>query len=178
VTIERGLDEFPWLIEARNLIGLREIKGVTHEPKILALWGDAHLGHITDDETAWCAAFVGGTLERAGVRSTRAPNARSYTSWGRDVKQGGILSVPLGSILVLDRPPHAWMGHVTYAVGYNEQGKVLCLGGNQKDSVSIVPFETGRVIAARLPAEVDGDLRMLRTIPLLKISGPTSVNEA
>lgn len=173
-----GLDEPPWLFEARELLGLREIKGSVHEPKILQLWHDAGLGHIRDDETAWCSAFVGGTLNRGGFTGTRKPNARSYCDWGIDVFESGALLAPLGAVLVFPRPPSAWQGHVAYAVGYNRDGQVLALGGNQKDSVSIAPFDPRRVIAARMPSGYFNDLRLLRRLPLLNIAGNASANEA
>lgn len=48
-----------WLVEARRYIGEREIKGPKHNPKILQMWKDIKRGGIKDDETPWCAAFVG-----------------------------------------------------------------------------------------------------------------------
>jgi uncharacterized protein (TIGR02594 family) len=173
-------NEPPWLEEARPLQGVREIKGAKHNPQILQLWHDAYLSHIKDDETAWCAAFVGACLERAGYKSTRKPNARSYTTWGIDVIESGVLHVPLGAILVFSRPPSEWMGHVAFAVGYNKHMKILALGGNQADQVSIAPFDPGRVIAARMPIEMraDTNLLLLRRIPELAIVAPISTNEA
>jgi uncharacterized protein (TIGR02594 family) len=169
-----------WLEEAKPLVGEREIKGTKHNPKIVHLWHDAHLSHVRDDETAWCAAFVGASLERAGYRSTRRPNARSYTTWGIDVMESGVLHVPLGAILVFSRPPSEWMGHVAFAVGYNKHMKILALGGNQSDRVSVSPFDPGRVIAARMPIEMKADtnLLLLRRIPELDIVAPVSTNEA
>ncbi len=173
-----GLPEPPWLFEARNLIGLQEIKGTKHAPDILRLWRDAGMGHILDDETAWCSAFVGGCLQRAGIVGTRKPNARSYCDWGIDVFESGALHVPLGAVVVFSRPPNDWQGHVAFAVGFNRDGKLLALGGNQKDSVSIAPFNPGRVIAARMPAGYANDIRLLRRIPLLQMGGNLSTNEA
>ena len=66
-----------WLAEARKWIGLTEIKGGEHAPEILQMWRDIKRGGIRDDETPWCAAFVGAMLERVGVRSTRFESARS-----------------------------------------------------------------------------------------------------
>lgn len=173
-----GLPEPEWLEHARDLIGLREIKGTVHEPKILQLWQDAGLGHIRDDETAWCAAFVGGALHRAGFTGTRKPNARSYCDWGIDVFESGALHVPLGAVVVFSRPPSEWQGHVAFAVGFNRNAQLLALGGNQKDRVSIAPFDPGRVIAARMPAGYAHDLRLLRRIPLLNMGGAASNHEA
>jgi hypothetical protein len=48
-----------------------EIKGPRHNPLILQFWKGIKRGGIKDDETPWCAAFVGAMLERAGIKSTR-----------------------------------------------------------------------------------------------------------
>ena len=37
---------------------------------------------VDNDEIAWCAAFLGSCLERAGIASTRSLLARSYLAWG------------------------------------------------------------------------------------------------
>ena len=67
-----------WLSIARKYIGTKEIKGIKHEPKIVQWWRAIKRGGIKDDETPWCAAFVGGVLEEAGIISSRNEGARSY----------------------------------------------------------------------------------------------------
>ncbi len=67
-----------WLVEARRYIGLNEIKGSLHAAEILQSWKDIKRGGIKDDETPWCAAFVGAILERTGINSTRYESAKSY----------------------------------------------------------------------------------------------------
>lgn len=171
------MDEPEWLSVARDMVGIREIKGSVHEPLILRLWALAGMGHVKDDETAWCAAFVGGVLETAGIRCTRKPNARSYCDWGIDCLESGPLEAPLGAVIVFSRPPSEWMGHVGFAVGQNKAGQIIVMGGNQRDRVGIDPFETGRVIAARWPVEKRTDLRLLRKLPMLNVSGPASTGE-
>lgn len=171
------MNEVPWLAIARDQIGVREIKGSQHEPKILSMWKDARL-HFTDDETAWCCALVGSSLERCYVNSTRRANARSYEHWGIDVKANGIEQIPLGAILVFERPPNPLEGHVGFAVGRTEDGKIMTLGGNQRDSVNISPKLYESLVAARWPSEFADDLRLLHHIPLMKSNGAISTNEA
>jgi hypothetical protein len=59
--IEVIMSELPW-IAARKHIGQMEIKGPRHNPLILQFWKDIKRGGIKDDETPWCAAFVGAML--------------------------------------------------------------------------------------------------------------------
>lgn len=167
-----------WLTLARDLIGLREIKGPQHEPEILALARDAKLSWYRDDETAWCAVFVCGVLERTGINATRSAAARSFEHWGIDVLDNGVEKVPLGAIVVYSRPPNPAHGHVGFAVGRDQQGRILTIGGNQKDSVNISPFDPGRLIAARWPAEYADDLGIIRYLPVAQSADVSSTQEA
>ena len=65
-----------WIELARKFIGLHEVKGKEHNPEILQMWKDIKRGGIKDDETPWCAAFVGAMLERAGIKSSRFEGAK------------------------------------------------------------------------------------------------------
>jgi uncharacterized protein (TIGR02594 family) len=171
------MTEPAWLSIARDLIGLREIKGPTHEPEILKLWRDAGLT-FTDDETAWCAGFVGGVLKRADITPSFSASARSYMTWGSDCLANGPREIPLGAVVVFSRPPSEWSGHVGFATGITEDGNIMTLGGNQKDSVNIAPIAGARLIAARWPAEERGDLSILNRIALVTTNVPLSKAEA
>jgi uncharacterized protein (TIGR02594 family) len=133
-----------WITYALNQVGVREIPGPKHEPKILGWWKKIFRGGIKDDETPWCAAFVGACLEQAGIQSTRFESAKSYESWGV------ALAAPVyGCIVVFTR---AGGGHVAFVVGEDKAGNLLCLGGNQGNCVSVKTFERGRVSAYRWPS--------------------------
>lgn len=132
-----------WLVEAEKHLGTREIKGPKHEPRIVRWWKAIKRGGIKDDETPWCAAFVGGCLEAVGVLSSRYESARSYLDWGRDVKEPVV-----GCIVVFSR---IGGGHVGFVVGRSESGDLLVLGGNQSDAVNIALFPRHRVLSYRWP---------------------------
>ena len=70
-----------------NEQGTKEVKGQKDNPKIVQYFADVGHSWVKDDETAWCAAFVGSCLEKAGLTSTRALNARSYLKWGRKISK-------------------------------------------------------------------------------------------
>ncbi|MGL4517032.1 MAG: TIGR02594 family protein [Shewanella sp.] len=145
-----------WIEEARKHIGLREIKGASHAPEILQMWKDIKRGGIKDDETPWCAAFVGAMLERVGIRSTRFESAKSYLEWGT------LLVVPIaGCIVVFTRTGG---GHVGFCVGQDKSGNLLILGGNQGDSVNVKAFPRSRVTGYRWPA---GIMLPTPTLPVL-----------
>lgn len=129
-----------WLIEARRYIGVREIKGPQHEPRILAWWKAIKRAGIKDDETPWCAAFVGGCLEAVGLMSSRFESAASYLTWGQPIAWPH-----LGAIVVL---PRAGGNHVAFLAGMDRVGNFLLLGGNQGDAVSVSAFSPYRMASA------------------------------
>lgn len=147
------MNELPWIAEARRLIGIREIKGIQHHPEIVKMWKDIKRSGIKDDETPWCAAFVGACLERAGIRSTRYESARSYLAWGK-----GLSEPRYGCIAVFTRKGG---GHVGFVVGVDAKNNLLILGGNQADEVNIKAFQRNRVSGYRWPDDAPEDTRSL-----------------
>ncbi|MFQ2114751.1 TIGR02594 family protein [Aeromonas veronii] len=145
-----------WVEEARRHIGLIEIKGPKHNPEIVAMWKAIKRGGIKDDETPWCASFVGACLERVGIQSTRFEGARSYTSWGEK------LEAPVaGCVVVFSRDGG---GHVGFVVGQDKAGNLLVLGGNQDDAVNVKSFKRHRATAYRWPA---GEPKPVGELPVM-----------
>lgn len=161
----------PWLMLARSLIGEAEIPGLKHNAKILRWWqaiGQA----FRDDETPWCAAFVGGVLEECGVASSRSAAARSYLKWGRSVHP-----CP-GAIAVFSRPPSSWSGHVGFLAGRDKLGRLMIVGGNQGNRVSLAPFEADRLLDLRWPIDPGVVAGPSSTLPFIASAGASSANEA
>jgi uncharacterized protein (TIGR02594 family) len=157
-----------WLAQARRHLGAREIAGRKHNPLILRWWMLIR-APFTDDETPWCAGFVGGVLESAGIRSSRSAAARSYLKWGRT-----LASPRPGCIVVFARGPK--FGHVGFVIGTDRTGNLLVLGGNQGDAVSISPFSRGRVLGYRWSA--NEPLPEAAPLPVIAQGGKVSQNEA
>ena len=72
------MSKAPWFDAAQKYLGLKEIKGSKHAPLIVQMWARIKLAGIKDDETPWCAAFVGSCLEEVGIQSSRSAAALSY----------------------------------------------------------------------------------------------------
>lgn len=160
-----------WLRNARSYIGLREFKGSSHNKKILHWWKLIKTS-FKDDETPWCAAFVGGTLEEVGIKSTRSAMARSYDKWGKDLDRPAV-----GCVVTFWRGSRSsWKGHVAYVVGKDQRGRLLCLGGNQSDATNVKPFSLSRVMKYRWPLNVadQPDYRL----PVYHSTAAASSNEA
>lgn len=133
-----------WLTRARLLVGVKEIPGPRHSAEVLQMWRDIKRGGIKDDETPWCAAFVGAVLERSGIRSSRFESAKSYATWGEPLD-----SPAVGAVAVFTRQGG---GHVGFVVGADQAGRLLILGGNQGDEVNVRAFDRARVTALRWPS--------------------------
>ena len=135
---------------ARSYIGTTEGPGPADNPVIMDMY--ASVGHdwVEHDSVAWCAAFVGHCLERAGIRSTRKLTARSYLDWGvpvetADAQQGDIGVIPRGS--------SSWQGHVFF-IDRIEGQWVWGLGGNQDDAVNVKRYPASKLLGVRRAGNV------------------------
>jgi uncharacterized protein (TIGR02594 family) len=133
-------------LAARRFIGLKEIPGPVDNEQIVKDFATVGHSWVKDDETAWCAAFVGARLEEAGIRSTRKLNARSYLDWGTPVK---LEDAKEGDIVVFWRgSKDGWQGHVGFFVRI-EEGNIIVLGGNQTNMVKESPYSITRFLGVR-----------------------------
>jgi uncharacterized protein (TIGR02594 family) len=131
---------------ARGYLGLKEWPGAKHNPAVVALFAKVGHAEIHDDETPWCAAFVGAVLAEAGARGTGALNARSYMKWGEAVD---ISDAQAGDVVVFWRGSRdGWQGHVAFFVGF-KAGQIEVLGGNQGNAVSIAHYASARLLGIR-----------------------------
>lgn len=166
-----------WLVKALTYLGLTEIKGSQNAPEIVQFWKDIKLGGIKDDETSWCAAFVGAMLEDVGIQSTRSASARSYDTLDWGIKQA---APAVGSIVIFWRDDiNGIYGHVGFVAGRDQSNNLMVVGGNQGDMVCVKPFSTGRVLSYRWPLDVDlPTVTGLINLPLINSDGVVSTNEA
>ena len=156
-----------WITEALKHVGTKEIPGSQHNSKIVGWWKAIKRGGIKSDEIPWCAAFVGGCLEAVGIISSRYESAASYKTWGIPLSRA-----VFGCVAVFSR---AGGGHVGFVVGIDQKGRLMILGGNQGDKVSVVPFERQRVVSYRWPQAVPiSDY----SLPLVTTAQASSTNEA
>lgn len=158
-----GSGEPRWLTFARRYSGLREIKGKNHAPEILEMWKTLGLP-FKDDETPWCAGFVGFALESSGITSTRSGMARSYEKWGVKLAKPAVGCIE-----------RTGGGHVGFVVGRDAAGNLMVLGGNQADAVNVKPFAVTRATGFWWPK---GEPLPEGAIPTVQSDGKLSTNEA
>jgi uncharacterized protein (TIGR02594 family) len=138
-----------WMPIAQAYVGTDEIKGAKHNPVILEYFDAVGHGWVRDDETPWCAAFVGACLEEAGYKSTGSLAARSYLNWGKEVEKP-----KYGDIVVFWRgSKQGWQGHVAFFVRETKD-YVYVLGGNQGNSVNVSRYSKSRVLGYRQPSSL------------------------
>jgi uncharacterized protein (TIGR02594 family) len=95
--------------------------------------------------TAWCAAYVNATLAQTGQKGTGSNMARSFLDWGQEVTEP-----QKGDLAVFQRgDPNGPYGHVGFFDGYNEDGTIRVLGGNQGDGVSIASYSPDQLLGFR-----------------------------
>lgn len=141
---------------ARSYIGTTEGPGPENNPVIMEMYGSVGHDWVEHDAVAWCAAFVGHCLEKAGIRSTRKLTARSYLDWGvpvetADARQGDIGIVPRGR--------SSWQGHVFF-IDRIEGAWVWGLGGNQSDAVNIKRYPVAKLLGVRRAGHIAPDVTL------------------
>lgn len=153
-----------WLELARAELGTKESPGSKNNPVVVQYYADSGNAGIRDDSVAWCAAFCGAMLKRAGLPNTGSLAARSYLNYGialDDPKPG--------CIVVFTRGNSSWEGHVGFYIG-ETANHIKVLGGNQSDSVSIASYPKSKLLGYRWPVEP--------TAAALKEAGSSEIAEA
>lgn len=174
------MTEPSWLTEARACIGEAEIPGPSSNSWIRDLWHRLKGGawfwkHYGSDDSLlpWCGAFVAYCLQEAGLGyPQRYASARAWLDWGTK-----LVTPVQGCIVVFERPGG---GHVGFVAGRDKRTRdLLVLGGNQSDRVSIMRFDSRRILGFRWPPGVQVPAPFQQPIPIIAATGePLSTNEA
>jgi len=137
-----------WVDLAKKELGVKEIKGEKHNPRILEYHSVA--GGFSTDEVPWCGSFVAFIMLKTGFKLPKYPaRAKSWLNFGKSSV------VPVyGSIAVKSRKGG---GHVCFVIGQSNDGKYLfCLGGNQNDEVNIRKYPKNVFLDFRIPENYIG----------------------
>lgn len=150
--------QVPWLDIAGSYVGLKEIKGVRHNPTILGWLRDfgKNIGRWgkSRDETPWCAVFVSHCLDAAGMQTTKSALAASYATYGKPS------TFETGDVIVIKRTKTGADASTGSRAGFHVGFLVRCtkthyliLGGNQRNRVSKVWYSKKRYrcVAVRRP---------------------------
>jgi len=142
--VKHVIDSDPeWLQLAWKDYGQKEIRGSRDNPVVVAYFKDVGHGWVKDDETAWCAAYVGSCLARSDMPHTGSLAARSYLQWGKKTT-----SPKRGDIVVFKRGNSSWQGHVAFYLG-EHNGRIYVLGGNQANAVNVRGYAKSKLLGYR-----------------------------
>ena len=136
---------------AEGYLGLEEYPAARHNPAIIKMFADSGNAWVQDDETSWCAAFVGSVLAQCGLTGTRKLNARSYMDYGTSVP---LENAQKGDIVVFWRESKtSWKGHVAF-YSHHDDNYIYVLGGNQGNKVSVARYARDRLLGVRGHPEI------------------------
>jgi uncharacterized protein (TIGR02594 family) len=141
---------------AQRYVGIKEISGAKNHP--LVQWWLSLCGFSLDtpDEVPWCSAFINGVAWELRLPRSKSAAARSWLNIGVPMplegaeagfdvvilKRGG---APQPGPEVIDAP-----GHVGFFAGLDwDLKRILVLGGNQGNSVSIGSFPVDSLLGLR-----------------------------
>lgn len=163
------MTEPTWLARARRDLGRRETLGPNDSPWLRQILASLSGSWLRGQP--WCGGAVAWWMQSSGIAYPKAwYRARAWLDWGMPLDQPAV-----GSVVVFER---AGGGHVGLTVGYDERGRLMVLGGNQGDAVSIAPFDLARVLGYRWPPDQWSSYQAAPNLPLLASTAPTSRNEA
>jgi uncharacterized protein (TIGR02594 family) len=150
----------PWLQEAFNLIGTREMPGGGSNEAILGWAQDLKILSYDDDDIPWCGLFVAHCIGSQLPEEALPTNPLGARQWERF---GNLEEPCLGCVMVFWRESMAsGKGHVGFYWA-EDGGAYHILGGNQSDSVSVARVSKGNFLKARWPTHVANPGRIKRT---------------
>lgn len=137
-----------WIDEAHKYVGMREIRGTRHNQTIVK-WLSQLGAWWRDDETPWCGVFTAHCLTTAGRAIPKHwYRAKAYADYGT------VLSRPAyGCLGVMSRTGG---GHVCFVIGETSGDRLVVIGGNQGDQVSIATYPRSRFSHFVWPARGNG----------------------
>lgn len=154
-----------WLELARADLGVAEISGPSANPRVMAYFEAAGADWATDDAVPWCGAAMAAWVSAAGYTvPPQSARARAWLEWGT------ALDAPkVGCVVVFQRGKSEKTGHVALLV--EDRGdRLLVLGGNQGNAVSITGFPKRDVLGYRWPAGAP-----MEPPPVSKVEGSRKV---
>lgn len=157
-----------WISPLHAKLGEREVPGPKQNLWIQGLWAKLGASWLKSEDDPWCGAAVAYAMQQAGIAYPKNfPAAASWSSWGVECDP------QVGAVGVKERKGGH---HVFLIVGETADRRYfLCLGGNQSDSVSIVPIARADVTDIRWPAGVP---QSHLPLPAMTMTGKPGGSEA
>lgn len=146
-----------WMKVAVGEIGVTEMVGRNHNPRILEYHAETGLS-ATDDETSWCGSYAAWSYVQAGIDISAVRNqaaaARAWLNFGVKIPKDKLI---YGCQLIFWREsPSSWKGHTGFFHSWAnpERTRINVLGGNQRNRVEIMSYPAEQLLGARWPKEI------------------------
>ncbi|MBY0469279.1 MAG: TIGR02594 family protein [Burkholderiaceae bacterium] len=161
------MNEPAWLALARADIGQKETLGPNDSPWIRRML--AALGASWLLGQPWCGGAVAEWMRKARIEQLPKYwyRAKAWLDWGIPLAQPIV-----GCVVVFEREGG---GHVGLVAGVDQAGRLMVLGGNQRNQVCVAPFDRARAIGYRWPAGQD---ILMASLPVLTSTVASSTQEA
>jgi len=138
--------------------GMKEVRGSGNNPDIVNMF-NVVTGRDYPDSTPWCALYMCYCLIQSGFKNFNTLLARDFMKVGREVD---LEDAVRGDIAVFKRGNSSWKGHVSGFIKVDGD-RILCLGGNQSDSVNLQWYSLHDLLSIRRMRKED--LSEVRDIP-------------
>lgn len=124
-------------------LGVTEIEGSEHNPRILQYSKELGLNGILDDETAWCAILLNWCLMKAGKPYV-------VSALARDISKALYIEtdypVPGDIVLFWRESVDSWKGHVALFLGFTSNGNIWTISGNTSNKVCVSSESSSKVL--------------------------------
>ncbi len=164
------MTDLPWMIEARKVMGLHEVRDNAALSKWLKSEGKT-LGNPA--KLPWCGDFVDTAIALSLPTEPRPGPLGQNPYWALNwLHFGKPCGEVYGAVVAFKRPGG---GHVGFLVG-QDKTRYFVLGGNQGDTVSITPILKSRAQGFRWPSTFKG--KMGGPLKTMSSTEKSSENEA
>lgn len=131
---------------AQRFVGVKETPGAASTPIVLAMLqldGD----WPKDDSVPWCSGFCNWIAWLLRLPRSKSLAARSWLDVGRPIQLDD--AQPQNDVVILSRDGGGHVGFFAGLEGPRDGRRVLILGGNQSDAVTVSAFPIERVLGVR-----------------------------
>lgn len=138
---------------AQRFIGISEVSGSASNPHVLAMLR-LDMKWPKGDDVPWCSAFMNYVAWLLRLPRSKSLRARSWLLVGKPIK---LEDAEIGfDVVILKRGSGKQpgpdvinaAGHVGFYAG-REGSKILLIGGNQSDAISISRYSSNRILGIR-----------------------------
>ncbi|MCF6298104.1 MAG: TIGR02594 family protein [Flavobacteriaceae bacterium] len=118
---------------------------------------------VEDEDLSWCASFVNWCLDQTDYKGSKSAGSQSIL-WKEGKLFKRIKEPVFGAIVVMtnhrkDNGKKTGFGHVTFLYGVDNNENLICLGGNQGQTIKFSRYKTEGV-SGRLTMDIGNEKKV------------------